>query len=59
MGFSWVKLVEVKNTSDYPNESQIALNLGMRAADGIILLFANQKTKRDRQELPSLNYLKN
>lgn len=43
MGFSWVKLVEVKNTSDYPNESQIALNLGMRAADGIILLFANQK----------------
>ena len=43
MGFPWKKLTVSENNSDYPNESQLALNLGMRAADGIVSLYADEK----------------
>ncbi len=45
MGFPWKGLAEVNTSSNYTNESQLALNLGMRSADGTVLLFAGEKLK--------------
>lgn len=43
MGFPWKKLTVPENNTDYSNESQLALVLGMRAADGIVSLYADEK----------------
>lgn len=43
--FKWNGLVESNYEISYPIEFQIALNLGSRAADGIVLLYAHEKEK--------------
>lgn len=43
MNFQWKGLAGYNSTSEYPSESQTALNLGFRAADGIVMLFADEK----------------
>ncbi|HNC00852.1 MAG TPA: hypothetical protein PLS71_21590, partial [Leptospiraceae bacterium] len=45
MGFPWQGLTESNPTHDYDNETQRALNLGGRSADGTVLVFADEKIK--------------
>lgn len=45
MNFQWKNLAEISSAGSYPNETQTALVLGSKAADGIVFLFANEKEK--------------
>jgi len=43
LNFQWKNLAEMNTNINSTNESQTALLLGFRAADGVIFLFANEK----------------
>lgn len=45
MSFPWQGLIETNSTYEYDNETQRALNLGGRSADGTVLVFADEKIK--------------